>query len=192
MKAPKLNIFTTLATVVVFSGCAGQQAPRPAVECPTPVSNPAERLAEGLLILERSRRGEHYFGADYPLGMAVIEEAARSGHSQAQYIYGVKRFGALYQAGHSSEASIAEHEAYVHAIAFLVTAARLGDPSAVDFFPDGVLAVLLETGAEHPDWGHERFDPISSIPPSWLMDAQALADRWRVCWPGPAPTSRGE
>lgn len=122
-------------------------------------------------------------GLDYPLGMRIVREAALAGHPEALYLYGRSRYADLWMDGPVDEDSLAEHERYVFGMAYIATAARLGNEEASRFFPAPVLAGLLAPEGPVPETLEIEAPPTAGVPYSWLEDAREIVSRWRACWP---------
>jgi len=121
-------------------------------------------------MLEESRDGEHFLVEPFERAMARLRLAAEGGHLEAQYLYGVTLFGAMFT---TQAPQPNERDDYVRALKLLRIAARRGHDGAQDAIPG-----LVDL---RPGDGPPAEPPLDQIPERWLQEALEAADAWIAC-----------
>jgi TPR repeat protein len=140
--------------------------------CPKLDADAAERaFVEGRRMLEESRDGEYFVAEPFGRAMARLLKAAEGGQLEAQYLYGITLFGAMFT-NQAPQAN--ERDDYVRALKLLRVAAKRGHAGARDAIPG---LAELRPGDDPP-----AEPPLDQIPKKWLQEAVEGADAWIACY----------
>lgn len=178
-----LLLLLACAPHVLTPAVAPAASPALPPDCPIGASDPAARLSQGEALIAGSMVGEHPIGWGYRWGLQALLEAADAGYPPALYAWGKERFGRLYLDRSPDPESLAESQAYIDAIAAIGSSARLGHPQAVSYFPEPVMAALLDPQLPLPTLGED--DGLADVPAAWWQAAREIVDHHRRCWPDP-------
>jgi formylglycine-generating enzyme required for sulfatase activity len=134
-------------------------------------------------LVASARDGEQRQGLTYQTGLERLREAAGSGHADAQYAYGFRRYMDAYIEAVPSPDQADAPARYEEALAFLALAASQGQLEARAFFPAQVLAQLLSPIQPYVAVPELDGTPLLDLPEAWVEAARQQIADWRSCWP---------